>query len=102
MSCYRPPVKQRDKHKRTNRLRSELIYSLRLSFIHVPAGTLHPNRVEPPHERAMRRHPARLSTRQERVKTSDERRRPEIHRCPPAGQELRRSPEGVTERREHT
>ena len=102
MHCQRPPAKQYNKHKRTNSLRSKLIHSLRLSFKHLPTSVLHPDRVEPPHDHAVGRYPARLSTREHRVKACDERCKPEIHGRPSAGEELGRSPEGVAERRQHT
>src|SRR5258706_8879439 len=91
--CQRPPAKQCNQHKRTSSLRSKLIYSFRLFLKRPP---------EPSHDRAMCRHPTRLSARQERVKARDERCGPEIHRGPPSREELRRSSEGVAERREHT
>ena len=93
MRCQRPPAKHCNHHKRTDSLRSELVYSFWLFLKHSP---------EPAHDRAMCGHPTRLSTRQERVKARDEWCGPEIHCGPPSREELRRGPEGVAERREHT
>jgi hypothetical protein len=89
MRRQRPPAEQCNQHKRTNSLRCKLIDSLRLLVKYPP---------KPPHDRAMCRHPTRLSTRQERIKARDEWRDPEIHRGPPSREELRRGPKGVAER----
>lgn len=102
MSRQRSPAIQYDEHNCTNSLCSKPIHPFRHPLQLLSVAALHPDCVEEPHDRAMRGHPTRLCTRQERVEARDERCGPEVHCRPPAREELRRGPEGVSERREHT